>query len=143
VTGCVVLIILVACTDRSPTPFSTVLPSESRSHEPPSAPATVQIPIDAIAVAIQGGIERVSDAPHLSLTKAERQELVALHQAESHAPLWLDVEGRPSRSAREALALLRGAAAEGLEPAASMHWSRRWTRRSPRSLRTSQPSTSD
>lgn len=118
VAGCAVLIMLMAVTDRSAAPASTVsLPSEPLSHEPSSAPATVQIPIDAVAVAIRAGIERGSDAAHLSLTKVERQELVALYRAESHAPLWLDAEGRPSRSAREALTLLRDAAREGLDPA--------------------------
>ncbi len=50
-------------------------------------------------------------------TPAERKQLAALYETERHAPLWVDAAGRPSRDARDALALLDGAAVEGLDPA--------------------------
>ena len=38
-------------------------------------------------------------------------------QDDNEAPIWVDAAGHPSRDAHEALALLRNAAAEGLDPA--------------------------
>jgi hypothetical protein len=42
--------------------------------------------------------------------------LTALYGSRADAPLWVDTSGRPSRDARDALALLSGAADEGLDP---------------------------
>lgn len=52
-----------------------------------------------------------------ALPAAERQAISALYPARDNAPLWVDTEGRPSRIALDALAVLRGAASEGLDPA--------------------------
>jgi len=46
----------------------------------------------------------------------ERAQLAALYAPRRDVPLWVDTSGRPSRDAREALALLSGAANEGLDP---------------------------
>ena len=43
-------------------------------------------------------------------------ELRRLYEARRWAPLWLDAAGRPTRPARDALALLADAAADGLDP---------------------------
>jgi murein L,D-transpeptidase YcbB/YkuD len=48
---------------------------------------------------------------------AARQELKRLYEAQAQAPLWIDVGGQPNRNARDALALLADAAADGLNPA--------------------------
>jgi murein L,D-transpeptidase YcbB/YkuD len=52
-----------------------------------------------------------------ALTRAERAELVECYHADGYAPLWLDSGGRPDRNARDARAVLNGAAEEGLDPA--------------------------
>lgn len=49
---------------------------------------------------------------------AARQELRRLYEAQAQAPLWVDAGGRPSRNARDALALFAAAASDGLDPAA-------------------------
>lgn len=116
--SCVALLALAACTDRSAVPSGAVsVPPEPQAHDAPVAPAAaVPMPIAAVAEAIRAAIEGGSDGAGVSLPKVERQDLAALYEAEGHAPLWLDADGRPSRSAREALALLARAGAEGLDP---------------------------
>jgi hypothetical protein len=49
------------------------------------------------------------------LAPREREQLTALYGPQWNAPLWVDASGRPSRDARDALALLSGAADEGLD----------------------------
>jgi len=51
-----------------------------------------------------------------SIAPPEREQLTALYGPRADAPLWVDASGRPSRDARDALALLKGAADEGLDP---------------------------
>lgn len=46
----------------------------------------------------------------------EREQLAALYGPKADAPLWADLSGRPNRDARDALALLSGAADDGLDP---------------------------
>jgi murein L,D-transpeptidase YcbB/YkuD len=60
-----------------------------------------------------------NDRPHAlgSVTPAEREQLTALYGADAFAPRWVDASGHPTRDARDALALLDTAAAEGLDPA--------------------------
>ncbi len=43
-------------------------------------------------------------------------QLTALYASEAFAPLWVDATSRPTRDARDALALLAGAARDGLDP---------------------------
>ena len=50
------------------------------------------------------------------LASGDRDQLTALYAPKANAPLWVDASGRPSRDARDALALLRDAANEGLDP---------------------------
>lgn len=50
------------------------------------------------------------------LGPGEREQLTALYGRVGDTPLWVDASGRPSRNARDALALLGGAADEGLDP---------------------------
>ena len=47
----------------------------------------------------------------------ERQQLSALYSPDACGPLWVDPSGRASPDATSALALLAGAASEGLDPA--------------------------
>ena len=83
----------------------------------PLAIAAVQGPIAEVASAIKAGLDHGRDPALGSLTRLERQELTALYQTEGHASIWIDAAGRPSTSARAALTLLSGAAADGLDSA--------------------------
>lgn len=76
---------------------------------------TVQVPIADVASAIKAGLDYGRDAGWGSLTSSESKEVRALYEATSYAPLWIDAAGRPSTSARQALTLLGGAAADGLD----------------------------
>jgi len=49
-------------------------------------------------------------------TSRERAQLEALYPADAAVALWLDSSGRPTDDARDALALLAGADAQGLDP---------------------------
>ena len=51
------------------------------------------------------------------LAPGEREQLAALYGPGPATPLWVDASGRPNANARDALALLSGAADEGLDPA--------------------------
>lgn len=74
------------------------------------------MPVADVASAIEAGLDQGHEAALRALTSAERKELRALYEAASYAPLWIDAAARPSTSARQALTLLDGAAADGLEP---------------------------
>ena len=63
-----------------------------------------------ISVAIS---RRLTSGPDL---RPRSSELTRLYDAAPPAPLWVDKDGRPNRSAHEALTLLRCADDEGLEP---------------------------
>jgi murein L,D-transpeptidase YcbB/YkuD len=63
-----------------------------------------------ISVAIS---RRLTSGPDL---RPRSSELTRLYDAAPPAPLWVDKDGRPNRSAHEALTLLRCADEEGLEP---------------------------
>lgn len=83
---------------------------------PISATGPVQSRVPDVANAI--GTIVVSDpGPALGpLAPGEREQLMALYERGGDAPLWVEASGRPSRDARHALALLNGAAGEGLDP---------------------------
>lgn len=66
----------------------------------------------AIRIAINDG-----DAELGTFTPKEREQLTALYEVGGFAPLWVDAFGHPSRDAHDALALLSGAADDGLRPA--------------------------
>ncbi len=83
----------------------------SRASTPP-----VQIPAADLAAAIRAALDAPRARTRAPLAPAEVDQLERLYGAGNHAPLWLDAAGRPSGDARDALALLAGAAADGLEP---------------------------
>lgn len=70
-----------------------------------------------MASSIRAGLDNGRDPGFRSLTPVEREELTTLYRIASYAPLWVDPAGRPGRSAHDALALLGGAAADGLDSA--------------------------
>jgi murein L,D-transpeptidase YcbB/YkuD len=73
------------------------------------------VPIADVAAAIRANVE--GDRALDSSTVGARRELVELYREEGYVPLWVDPMGRPTSSAREALAMLGGAAADGFNPA--------------------------
>jgi murein L,D-transpeptidase YcbB/YkuD len=88
--------------------FARVGPSHSSARVMPRAePADGAFAIRALAA---GG------SPSGRLTVAEQRQLGALYGSGDYVPLWIDDSGRANRDAREALALLNGATAEGLDP---------------------------
>ena len=94
----------------------------SATHDPPpkaSVSARPTITIDQTPVAeVSAAIQRaVGGDPTLGgLTRVEREQLTALYSADAFAPLWVDASGHPNRDAVDALALLKGAHLEGLDP---------------------------
>jgi murein L,D-transpeptidase YcbB/YkuD len=118
--GAGMLVGLLGCTDgddRSRQPAPPVpLPAASAVSAPIEI-ETVHVPVAEVASAIKAGLDQGHEAAFGALTSAERTQLRALYEAADYAPLWIDAAGHPSASARHTLTLLRGAAADGLEPA--------------------------
>jgi L,D-transpeptidase YcbB len=107
-----VLLTLFGCADCAPTP-------DSRSTAPDQeavGTAAPHPPIADVADAIRIRLHAGSDPLLRSLTHTEQIELAALYEPGAHAPLWIDIAGKPTVSARKALNLLQGAANEGLDP---------------------------
>jgi murein L,D-transpeptidase YcbB/YkuD len=116
--GILVLLMLAAC-DRQPPPPArpgTALAS-GESEPPPEAVATPTIDLDQVADVIRAGIASgraaLLDRPGLG---AGRDELIRLYDPEAYGPLWLDATGRPSSAAQPAIAALRSAPDDGLDP---------------------------
>jgi murein L,D-transpeptidase YcbB/YkuD len=81
----------------------------------PSSPREPPAQNDAFRPAVAAAVA-ASDTPG-QLPTAEANQLKALYPPQADAPLWVDAEGRPTADAEEALAMLRNATAEGLDPA--------------------------
>ena len=105
---------LLACSDRSVPPFSSRKPATLLRS---SDLASLQASLVEVATAIRARLVNGSNPVLGVLTRMEQAELKALYQTGGYSPLWVDATGRPNGSARDALALLDGAADEGLDPA--------------------------
>jgi L,D-transpeptidase YcbB len=103
---------LAACGDRVAPPRPV-----AASFAPAGGAAAMQVPTGAVAVAIQARLAGGRDPALGAFSPKEREELASLYGAEPHSSRWIDAEGRPSDGARQALALLAGAAADGLDVA--------------------------
>ncbi|MBZ5558023.1 MAG: L,D-transpeptidase family protein [Acidobacteriia bacterium] len=69
---------------------------------------------------VSAAIEALIDGRHQPLgvlTPGQQAELRDCYRAGGYAPLWLDSGSRPDRDARDARAVLNGAADDGLDPA--------------------------
>ena len=82
----------------------------------PSITAAAQSSVPDVANAIRAIVADSRNPVLGSIAPPEREQLTALYGPRADAPLWVDASGRPSRDARDALALLKGAADEGLDP---------------------------
>lgn len=102
-----ILLGMLACSDPA-------WPGAQRPIQSPGPPV-VQVPVAALAPTIESILEGRDRSLGL-LTQPEQFDLQELYQAGSYAPLWLDAAGRPTRTAREALALIEHAADDGLNP---------------------------
>lgn len=115
-TGVLCLIATVAiaaCTDRPAQPPAAASP-ESRGAALVASAEAAQ-PVD-----LTGAIRAALDTPETTpreRSATERRELDALYRPRADAPLWLDASARLTADGREALGLIAGADAEGLEPA--------------------------
>jgi murein L,D-transpeptidase YcbB/YkuD len=90
------------------------------SDEPSSgdravAPAAQTLSAD-IATAVRARIDD-AEAAGERLTAAEQAEIRAFYEPTAFAPVWVDASGSPGSAAREALATLRAASDDGLDPA--------------------------
>ena len=90
-------------------------PCSPLSEAAGASPPVLQLPGADPASAIRALLHD-SPASTLQLTSATRNELTALYQAGDYHPLWVDGDGHPTGDARDTLALLTGAAKEGLDP---------------------------
>ena len=99
-----VLLGLLACSDRAVPPARTTV-------------TDYQMPVADVAAVIGARLGSDPDPAHGDVTPAEQAQLKTLYETGGNAPLWVDATGRPTRSARDALALLSGAASDGLDPA--------------------------
>ena len=82
----------------------------------PSITGAAQSSVPDVANAIRVIVADSRNPVLGSIAPPEREQLTALYGPRADAPLWVDASGRPSRDARDALALLKGAADEGLDP---------------------------
>jgi murein L,D-transpeptidase YcbB/YkuD len=97
-----------------------VLPSCVDSPAPgpaggPPAPAAFERQLPRVAALIHGGILASALSAGDPLSRMEQSDAQALYEPRGHAPLWIDPTGRLRSSAREALAILGDAAADGLD----------------------------
>lgn len=92
-------------------------PFSSPSEAADPSPLAGQLPGADVANAIRATVHDSTASATLPLTPATRRELTALYQASEYRPLWVDGSGHPTGDARDTLALLTGAAKEGLDPA--------------------------
>ena len=102
---------LLACTDRSP----SLPPLAASSAQTGRAETAIQASLTDVATAIRARLGLDRDEVVGVVTPQERQELTSLYGADGYAPRWIDAAGRPSASVRDALTLLDGAAADGLD----------------------------
>jgi len=101
-----VVMVLLVCGGDSPTP------SAAAGH---SGLEIAQLRIAEVPNAIRGTL-RDDPASSLPLTSSARNELTTLYEADGYRPLWVDGSGHPTSDARATVALLTGAANEGLDP---------------------------
>jgi murein L,D-transpeptidase YcbB/YkuD len=109
----VALVSLLACAE--PANPAVEAPAAAEPQEPAQDRALQVLPLAKAANAITDALEQ-PDA-EFALLRQEHRDLRALYSPAGHAPLWVDAGGQPSQSARDALALLRTAADDGLDPA--------------------------
>ena len=104
------LLALLGCSDRTGT-VSTSVPSATR-------PTVLVRRIQAadMATAIHMAISGRTLTTNRDL-RSIQDLLIRLYAPGGFAPLWVDNVGRPNHDAHDAIALLTGAAAEGLDPA--------------------------
>lgn len=113
---CIVLLVVAACERAAPLPARTA--SLDSAVTEPAAPRVdaPAIALDQVAAAIQSGIAAgrspLLDRPALA---RQREELERLYQ-ENFAPLWVDQAGRPTEAAADAIAAMRTALEDGLDP---------------------------
>lgn len=104
---------ILACADCSATSDPPPKASVAAAR---SAITVDRIPIAEVAAAIQHAVGGDRKPALGLLTRVEREQLTTLYSADAFAPLWVDSSGHPNRDAVDALALLKGAATEGLDP---------------------------
>ncbi len=98
----------LACVDG--TLGSTSAPRHAQSENTPSRPPVV------LTADIRSVLSTGTPGWRDPQAESERVALEAVYRTLAYAPLWLDTSGRPTMDAEEAIALLRGADTDGLQP---------------------------
>jgi L,D-transpeptidase YcbB len=102
---------LLSCTDRAVS--TSTLFALSQPQEGVAVGA--RTPGADVTAAIRAHVVAGRDPALGSFTPQEREELISLYSEEEYSPRWIDTASRASATAHEALALLEGAAADGLD----------------------------
>jgi murein L,D-transpeptidase YcbB/YkuD len=110
------VLVLAACQSRTTPPPEDISSLDSARTEPADPPAGLEISFPRVAAAIRSGLAsgRAVLLERGELSR-ERNGLTRLYDAETFAPLWVNVAGKPSLAARDAIAAMRSAAEDGLE----------------------------
>ncbi len=112
--ACVAIMVgVLACSDGTATSSGSTEPSRQAGRPPIPI---VQVTAVEVASAIRATVDHGRHLTLNPLTPAELAQLAALYSVRDFGPLWVDASGHPNRDARDALALLSGAATEGLDP---------------------------
>ncbi|HEX9895557.1 MAG TPA: peptidoglycan-binding protein, partial [Gemmatimonadales bacterium] len=110
-----VTVVLSACRAENDAPPPSVS-LDSAKTEPPSPEEGLVISFPKAAAAIRSGIAggRAVGLSRPALA-AEREALRRLYDSETHAPLWVNVAGKPTQAARDAIAAMQTALEDGLD----------------------------
>ena len=110
------LVLVAACRVRDDNPSNSTASLDSARTEPPDPEAGLVIAFPKVAAAIRSGIGagRASGLARPNLSR-ERTALTRLYDAETFAPLWVNVAGKPTMAARDAIAAMQSAQEDGLD----------------------------
>jgi murein L,D-transpeptidase YcbB/YkuD len=111
-TCAAILLVLLACSDRS----ATLAVAQAPTPAGPPDVVTERSPVGAVANAIRAAIEVGQTRAREMGARGTEEQLIELYAAGGFIPVWVDSAGRPNRDARDALTLLTDSANEGLDP---------------------------
>jgi len=111
-----VVLVVTACNRAPPPPASEAAPDSAETEAPVAIVDKPAFELAAAAGVVRAGVASgraaLLDRPSLGST---RDELNRLYDTATYSPLWVEVTGRPSRAARDAIAALRTAFDDGLD----------------------------
>ena len=114
---CLLAVLLAAaCRPEPEAPVRSAASLDSAETAPPTPETGLVISFPRVAAAIRSGVQsgRARFLERSSLV-ADRTWLNRLYNAETYAPLWVNVAGQPTMAARDAIAAMQSATEEGLD----------------------------